>query len=222
MKTPRAFDIHRDPLEHFIEFYDEARTLANKSGLQSFEANVMCLATSVFSAAGPSHSNAKAESRDEIEVNARMVLFKDLYKGGFTFFTNYESAKGSELLKNPRVAAVFYWHNIYKQVRIQGVVHRLPDAESDAYFKTRARLSQLGAWASHQSQFISSYAQLEEQLEQVRVQYENQEVPRPPHWGGYVLMPEKIEFWLGREGRLHERYQYLRFDNGWQVKMLSP
>lgn len=154
--------------------------------------------------------------------SARTVLYKGLSDGAVCFVTNYGSIKGQELERNPRAALVFFWSALNRQVRIEGSVERTPAAWSDHYFAARARSSQIGAWASAQSQVIASRDQLEARIAQAEARFVNQPVPRPPFWGGYRLQPERVEFWLGQDARLHDRYSYRRSPSGWAVERLSP
>jgi pyridoxamine 5'-phosphate oxidase len=154
--------------------------------------------------------------------DARMVLLKGFDEAGFCFFTNYESAKGAQLAANPAAALVVYWRELDRQVRARGSVERLSDAESDAYFATRARDSQLGAAASPQSRPLGSREELDELVREAEARFEDGEVPRPGHWGGYLLRPQTVEFWQGQVGRLHDRFRYSRDDGGWRIERLGP
>lgn len=153
---------------------------------------------------------------------ARIVLLKGIDPRGFLFFTNYASDKGAELEAAARAALVFFWQPLARQVRVRGVVERLPEDESDAYFASRPRESQIGAWASPQSRVVSGRAELERNAEAARARFPDA-VPRPPNWGGYVVRPERVEFWQGRPGRLHDRLSYrLGPDGTWSVVRLAP
>ena len=154
--------------------------------------------------------------------SARMVLLKGADDEGFVFYSGYVSRKAGELEQNPRAALVFYWRPLGKQVRIEGRVERVSEAESAAYFATRPRGSQLAAWASQQSQQLESREQLERRYAELEREYAGREVPRPPHWGGFRLRPDAIEFWEHRENRLHDRLRYTRAREGWRAELLSP
>lgn len=154
---------------------------------------------------------------------ARMVLLKDWDAEGFTFYTNYQSRKARELEASGRAGLLFFWDRLYRQVRIEGTVSRVSAAESDAYFATRPRGSQLGAWASPQSQTLPDRASLEARVAALETQYAGQPVPRPPHWGGYRVSPLAFEFWQGRESRLHDRIVYTCDPAGaWQRSRIAP
>ena len=155
--------------------------------------------------------------------SARLVLLKQADERGFVFYTNYNSMKARELDSNPQAALVFYWPQLERQVRVEGKVERVSAAESDAYFKTRPRESQIGALASPQSEVIASREALQQKAEELEQLYEGREIERPAHWGGYRLYAERIEFWKGRPGRLHDRILYERQTEGkWTIKRLAP
>jgi pyridoxamine 5'-phosphate oxidase len=190
-----------DPLKQFHRWFSEARD----ASLPLPEA--MTLAT------------ATADGRPA----ARLVLLKQADEEGFTFYTNYGSRKARELDTNPQAALVFYWPQLERQVRVEGKVARTTLAESDAYFKTRGRESQLGAHASPQSKVVASREVLQENFAALEKSYAGREVERPAHWGGYRLTPERIEFWKGRPGRLHDRLLYERQPDGrWSITRLAP
>lgn len=171
------------------------------------DANAMCLAT----------------ADEQGRPSARMVLLKGTDRNGFDFYTNSESRKGAELQKNPHAALCFHWKTLRRQVRVEGRIEELGPEESDAYFATRHRVSRIGAWASQQSRPLDSYETLEKAAAEQEKRFEGQDdVPRPPHWHGYRLVPEKIEFWIDGPHRLHKRYLYTRSGDGWDVQMLYP
>jgi pyridoxamine 5'-phosphate oxidase len=163
-----------------------------------------------------------ATSDSEGRPSARMVLLKQVDESGFTFFTNYLSSKAAELTVNPRAALVFFWPQLERQVRVEGTVTRTSAAESCEYFHTRPRESQLGAWASPQSEVISGRDVLERRYAEFEEKYRDREVDCPEHWGGFRLTPLRIEFWKGRVGRLHDRIVYERGEDGWTIKRLAP
>jgi pyridoxamine 5'-phosphate oxidase len=190
-----------NPIEQFRTWFDEVLT----SNLH--EPNAMVLATATLDG----------------RPSARVVLLKGFDERGFVFYTNYEGRKGEELETNPHCALLFYWGELERQVRVEGRVRRVPDKESDAYFAGRPRGSQLGAWVSEQSRPVGDRGALEHRLRELEAEYEGREVPRPPFWGGYRVEPETIEFWQGRENRLHDRLVYLRSeDGGWRRGRLQP
>jgi pyridoxamine 5'-phosphate oxidase len=152
----------------------------------------------------------------------RHVLLKGFSDEGFDFFTDYRSAKASDLEANPRAALSLWWPQLGRQVRVGGEVSRLGAEESDAYFASRPREAQIGAWASHQSSPLADRAELESRIEEVAERFDGGEVERPPHWGGYRLRPQTIEFWQQGTGRLHDRFRYRREGDGWKIERLSP
>ena len=154
--------------------------------------------------------------------SARYVLLRGLDERGFTFFTNYRSAKAGDLDANPRAALVFGWDPLHRQVRVTGPVERVEASESDAYFASRARGSRIGAWASPQSGVLADRAQLEALVAAADARFLSEEIPRPPHWGGYRVRPEVVEFWQGRQDRLHDRLRYHRAGDGWTIDRLAP
>jgi pyridoxamine 5'-phosphate oxidase len=189
-----------DPIALFGKWFDAAR----RSGVYLSEAMALATATS-----------------DGIP-SARMMLLKGFDARGFRFFTNYESRKAEELTENASAAIVFHWARLHRQVRIEGTVEKLGEEESAAYFRTRPRGSQLGAWASRQSSVLASRRQLDQQFDDAEARYRGREVPLPAFWGGYRLVPRRIEFWQGRANRLHDRLLYEREGSGWRVSRLSP
>lgn len=164
-----------------------------------------------------------ATATREGRLSSRIVLLKDFDETGFVFYTNYESRKGMELAENPNAALVFYWRQLERQICITGTVSKVSREESEAYFRTRPRGSQIGALTSSQSRVVASREVLEKRFQQLMAEYEGREVPVPSYWGGYRLSPDTIEFWQGRSDRLHDRFLYKRQSGGpWQLERLSP
>lgn len=195
-----SFDFKKDPFENFLSSLKEAQV----KGVPDH--NAMALAT----------------VNEKNEPSVRIVFYKGLIRGGFSFYTNYNGHKGQDLAHNKNVSTNFFWSHLDQQIRVDGVVEKLTAEESDQYFQSRARLSQLGAWASNQSEPIESFAAFEDKFKAVEKKYHGQPVPRPPHWGGYIIIPREIEFWFGRNGRLHERYIYQKNDQNWNRFLRSP
>jgi pyridoxamine 5'-phosphate oxidase len=193
-------DVDPDPIRQFERWFADAVSA------QVVEPNAMTLATA---------------SRDGVP-SARIVLLKGVDANGFVFYTDYRSRKGAELAENPLAALTFLWKEIERQVRISGAVSRVSATESEAYFRTRPAGSRLGAWASQQSAVIPTRGELEERLREVASRFADGDVPLPPHWGGFRVMPDEIEFWQGRPDRLHDRILYRRGDSGWAISRLSP
>lgn len=192
--------INRDPIEQFQAWFNDA--IAAKLPLPE----AMTLATAT----------------PDGKPSARMVLLKQVDEDGFVFFTNYKSTKAEQLDANPHAALVFYWSQLDRQVRVEGSVVRTSMEESRDYFRTRPRESQIGAWASAQSEVISNREALEQRAHEFEELYRDREIDCPEHWGGYRLMPERIEFWKSRIGRLHDRILYERNATGWAIKRLAP
>ncbi len=200
----RRSELDVDPLSQFGRWFEEWLAL------DPFDANAMVLAT------------VNAEGRP----TARFVLLKGFGPSGFSFFTNYHSAKAGDAVARPVAALCFGWLPVARQVRVEGRVERVEEAESDAYWAARPRGSQLGAWASDQSHVVPDRAHLDERLRQVTERFEGRPVDRPPHWGGFRVVPDRYEFWQGRADRMHDRFRYRRPHagpgGGWVIERLAP
>lgn len=192
----------KDPFKLFRLWYQEYQNTKPK------DSTIMTLAT----------SDTKGRP------SARVVLMKSFEEKGFTFFTNYESRKSQDILANPFGQLLFFWEPLGRQVRVFGGLSKVSEKESDDYFKTRPYLSQIGAWASNQSRKIGSRKELADRFEEYKNKYPEGAVPRPPHWGGWLLKPEEFEFWIGRENRLHDRFHYFRGSDpsSWNISRLAP
>lgn len=194
-------DAAADPIDQFRRWFDEALAA------DLHEPNAMTLATAT----------------PDGKPSARIVLLKGFDGRGFVFYTNYEGRKARELEQNSNCSLTFYWGELERQIRVEGRAVRVPEAESDAYFDSRPRGSRLGAWASEQSRPVESREKLEDRLKGLEEEYEKVEIPRPPFWGGYRVEPEKMEFWQGRENRLHDRLLYSSSGAGeWETQRLQP
>ena len=193
-------DVDKSPITQFQLWFNEALAV------KIYEPNAAILAT----------------ANSQGHPSARVVLVKSFSEKGFDLFTNYESRKGKELKENPFAAIVFYWPELERQVRIEGSVSILNAAESDNYFESRPVGSRLGAWASPQSQVIADRTWLEEKHNEIREKFKHGSVPRPENWGGFRLNPDMIEFWQGRQNRLHDRIAFFRENNQWNIKRLAP
>ncbi|WP_077919243.1 pyridoxamine 5'-phosphate oxidase [Spirosoma sp. 209] len=193
-------DVSSDPLTQFRLWFDAALG----SGVP--EPNAMHVST------------ITADGRPD----GRIVLLKDISAGGFVFYTNYESRKGRDLTERPVAALTFFYPELERQIRIEGHVEKVSAAESDAYFASRPRGSQIGAWVSNQSSVITDRDTLEKRQQELEAQFAGQPIPRPPHWGGFRVIPDQIEFWQGRPSRLHDRIRYRKDGQDWLIDRLSP
>jgi len=165
---------------------------------------------------------ALATANKEGRPSVRMVLLKQVEETGFVFYTNLESRKAEELAENPQAALLFHWKSLMRQVRIEGSVVQLSKEDAKAYFDSRPKASRLSAWASPQSKAIPNRAFLEERVAKLEEEYPGEDVPLPDFWGGYRIVPDRFEFWIDREDRLHDRYVYTPTENGWEITMLGP
>jgi len=192
-------EVCSDPLEQLRGWLDDA-VRADVA-----EPNAMCVSTCVHD-----------------RPSSRMVLLRRLDSSGLVFFTSYFSRKGRELQENPHAAALFYWPQLERQVRVEGPVHQISEDESDAYFAGRPRGHQIGAWASEQSETVENRELLDQRVHDYEERFEGEEVPRPHSWGGYAIAPERIEFWQGRPNRMHDRLEFVRAHGIWSIQRLQP
>lgn len=193
--------VTKDPIQQFLKWFDEALKA------EVTEVNAMSLAT----------------INQQHRPSCRIVLLKGVEHSKFCFYTNYQSTKGKDLDTNPACALTFFWPELERQVRIEGVATRVAESLSDAYFQSRPRGSQIGAWSSPQSTIIEDSSLLQERVKQIEERFKNQEpLPRPKQWGGYEVAPFLIEFWQGRPNRLHDRVVYTRVENEWKINLLAP
>ena len=193
-------EVAADPIAQFVLWFDQARAADLP------EPNAMTLATATPDGA----------------PSARIVLLKGVDERGFVFFTDYRSRKGEELRANPRAALVFHWQELERQVRVTGMASRVPVEESEAYFQTRPVGSRIGAWTSHQSSVIEGREMLEHRLAELQRDFASGEIPLPPYWGGFRVVPDSVEFWQGRPSRLHDRIRYVREGDAWRIERLAP
>jgi pyridoxamine 5'-phosphate oxidase len=194
-------EVKQDPINQFDKWFNDAVAAA------VLEPNAMTLATAT-------HNGLPS---------ARIVLLKGFNKEGFMFYTNYLSRKGKEMAKNPMASVVFFWPELERQVRIEGTIEKLSREQSEEYFHSRPKASQLGAVVSAQSQEIVGRKVLEEKMAELEKEYEDKEVPKPSYWGGYIIKPRLVEFWQGRRSRLHDRIVYKKIDNkNWKIVRLAP
>lgn len=200
LKSLLEEDVKNNPIDQFSEWWNEA------VNSQIEDVNAMTLATAT----------------PEGLPSARIVLLKGFTYDGFKFYTNYQSHKGIELAQNPFAALVFFWKELERQVRIEGKAEKLSEEDSEAYFKTRPAASRIGAWASPQSTPIAGRNILEENVLRYKAQFGEENIPKPAHWGGYIVKPFRIEFWQGRRSRLHDRIQYTKQNFNWHIERIAP
>lgn len=199
-QTLDELDVIDNPIDQFAKWFEEA------VGAQVIDPNAMTLCSAT----------------KEGKPSARIVLLRNFSENGFVYYSNYNSRKGSEIADNPNCALLFFWPELERQIRIEGIVQKQSSEESDLYFNSRPRESKLGAWTSEQSKIISNREVLNKEYEKISLQYPDENVPRPPHWGGYLLKPSTIEFWQGRPNRLHDRILYTIENNNWKIERLAP
>jgi pyridoxamine 5'-phosphate oxidase len=192
-------DVHKNPIQQFEAWFKQALEA------QVYDPHVMMVTT----------------VGKDLRPSTRVMLLRNFEEQGFFFYTNYNSHKGKQAVENPYACLTFFWPELERQVRVEGVLEKQSDEESDIYFASRPRASKIGAWVSPQSKVITSRKELDDKYEKLEKQY-SEEVPRPPHWGGFILHPSRIEFWQGRPSRLHDRISYSKAENGWKIERLAP
>ncbi len=221
--TLQRTDLDVNPLEQFQKWFARANSEKIESRWRKISIAFFKLWQAILGHS-PADVNAMvlATADKNGKPSSRTVLLKGVDERGFIFFTNYDSRKGRELTENPNAALTFYWPDLERQVCVAGTISKLPVAESERYFKSRPRGSQLAAWASNQSDLVSTRLALEKKWGEMTAKFPG-EIPLPPNWGGFVLKPERVEFWQGRLNRLHDRFSYTRKpDNSWKLERLSP
>jgi len=217
-------DLSADPIQHFQTWFAAAEHARGKSRWRKIAIAIYDVWQAVL---GNTRVEVNAMTLATVgadgKPSARTVLLKGVDERGFIFFTNYESRKGHELATNPNAALTFFWQELERQVCVAGTVTKISPEESEAYFKSRPKGSRIGAWASKQSSVVADRAELEKHWAEISARYPGDDVPLPPFWGGYVLRPERIEFWQGRASRMHDRVCYTRQEDGsWKIERLSP
>lgn len=220
----RRADLDSNPIAQFNRWFEQASGARASGRIRKLIVSVYKSILTFFGAETPDvNAMTLATADKDGRPSARIVLLKGVDERGFIFFTNYDSRKGHELTENPQAALVFYWADLERQVCVGGAISKLPELESEAYFKSRPRGSRIGAWASRQSEVVRDRAELQQKWQQLESRYPGEQVPKPPFWGGYILSPTRIEFWQGRPNRLHDRFRYTRQpDKSWKIERLSP
>jgi pyridoxamine 5'-phosphate oxidase len=193
-------DVHKNPVIQFSKWFTEA------VDAKVNEPNAMTVCTATLDG----------------KPSARILLLRNFDDDGFVFYTNYQSRKGEEIDKNPNAALLFFWPELERQIRIEGILSKQNSEDSDMYFKSRPRTSKLGAWTSAQSKVLASRKVLDEEYEKLSKKFPGEEIPRPEHWGGYILKPFSVEFWQGRPSRLHDRILYTKENDAWKIERLAP
>lgn len=211
-----------DELSRMRQEYRAGSLNESEMASNPFDEFRVWLETAIASGLSEPNAMVVASATPDGRPSARVVLLKEMNDEGFVFYTNYMSRKGREMLANPFTSAVFDWHEIERQVRIEGLVEKVEDEESDAYFNVRPDDAKIGAWASPQSSIVRGREELEELQKRYTIQFAGKEVPRPPHWGGFLIRPTMIEFWQGRPNRMHDRMAYYKVDKGWCMQRLAP